>query len=784
MMGAPPMGRIPVLLAGALVLGTLPLAAQQGAERAAIDSLFAELAVVGPADPIPADTRCAAYSGTLARFCRNVLEVRRVERAPEEGTAFAAEMAMRRVVDEKPDWATAWYVLAMARLQLTRAGVLGREGPRQPLGVSAEAGAGLALVSALELEPNFLTAAEALALAPIPREGASQLGERRDALRRLRTTLPLSPAARMGVGIVERESGDPDTAVAMFREAMAAGADSGIVHLEVARMLHKANKAVEGRAALIAGASMTASARANARYREELSWLASPTELRDWDSLAVPARTEWLDAFWTEREVRDGRAQGERMIEHYRRYEEAMKEFLIRVPQMGRQRVRSVAMAMDVARNPGGQEGAEQDRVPVSEFLATLGTGAPFREFAISQDVLDDRGAIWIRHGKPTERTYTSGGVAMEGWRYDRRPEPDLILFFAEADFDGQSGASVLIPTPAGERGLAINQLCGNAQGMCDELLRFSQPEGVMNRGGNAMRERMGIATTTTRPASEADVIREERERGRVQILRGTTTDDHRRTFEQLLEPTVQIYGLDKASGGASRLLVSFAIPGEKLFGTQPPAAGGRTVYPIRIQLMTTLRGSPLRFDLDTIRNFASARPLTAGQFLTGLIELPVPPGTYAATVVLSQEGGRGALSRISAVSAPVNGSRLSISSLVLGREGSGAAWNSGSRVVPLHPLNAFTRESEAELYYQLNGLTSGQEYRTRVELFPTGQGAAAAALALSFTDEASGRFAEIQRTIGLGNLQPGRYRLRVTVSGAGGSVSEEGYLTVVRGEG
>lgn len=773
----------------------LPLSAQQGVERAVIDSLFGELAALAPADPIPAESRCASYSATLGRFCRNVLEVRRVERAPTEGSAFSVEMAMRRVVDEKPDWATAWYVLGIARLQLTRAGVLAREGPRQPMGVSAEAGAGLALVSAMKLEPNFLTAAEALAMAPIPREGASQLGERRDALRQLRTTLPLSPAARVGVGIVERESGDPDTAVVMFREAMAAGADSGIVHLEVARMLHKANKAVEGRAALIAGASMTASERANARYREELSWIASPDELRAWDSLPVPARTEWLDAFWTAREVRDGRAQGERMIEHYRRYEEAMKEFLIRVPQKGRQRVRSVALAGDAmvldggtatgaasrqGSSSGSMESAERARTGVQEYGETVGGNAPFREFAISQDVMDDRGVIWIRHGKPTERTYTSGGTAIEGWRYERAPEADLILFFAETDFDGQSGASVLIPTPVTSGGLAINQICGNASGMCDELLRFGAPEGVMNQSSVAGSPGGGLG----RPAPSADVIREARNVGRERISRGVTTDEHRRSFDQLLEPTLQIYGLDKAGGGTPRLLVSFAIPGDKLFGTQPPAAGGRTVYPIRIQLMTTARGTSRRFDIDTLRNFATARPLVAGQFLTGTLELAVPPGTYAATVVLSQEGGRGALSRISAVQAPINGGRLSISSLVLGREGSGAAWNSGARVVPLHPLNAFTRESEAELYYQLNGLQAGQEYRTRVELFPAGQAEQGAALALSFTDEAEDRFSETQRTIGLRNLEPGRYRLRVTVTGAGGSVTEEGYLTVVRGEG
>lgn len=788
----------------AVVVASAPLAAQSGAERATIDSLFAELALVGATDPIPTETRCAAYPASLGRLCRAMLAVRRVEQATDGGAAFDTEMALRRVVEEQPTWATAWYVLAMARLQLTRAGVLAREGVRQPLGVSAEAGAGLALVTALTLEPTFMAAAEALALAPTPREGASQMGERRDMLRHLRGTLPLSAEARLGVAIVERESGHPDTAVVMLHEALAAGADSGLVHLELARMYHKAGKAAEGRAALIAGASLTSSARANARYREELSWVASPDELRAWDTLPVGARSEWLEAFWTEREVRDGRAPGERMVEHYRRYETAMKEFLIRVPQKGRQRLRSVAMAGDLMSldggdavgrggastrmgTPGGDSSREQvelQRTGPGEYATILGATAPFREFAIVQDVLDDRGVTYIRHGKPTERTMTSGGTAMEAWRYERAPDPDLVLFFAEADFDGTSGASVLVPTPAADGGRVIHQLCGGARGMCDELIRFAASEGPLNSGAGTTRRnlatnmppetRVGVSQVPT------DVIRDEVERGRAQIRRGTTTDDHRRSFEQLLEPTVQFYGLDRAGGGAPRLLVSFAIPGDKLVGTQPPAAGGRTVYPIRVQLMATARGRAERFDVDTVRNFATASPLVAGQFLTAVIELPLPAGTYAATVVLSQEGGRGALSRIDAVVAPPHGDELSLSSLVLGQARSGSAWNSGRRTVALHPLNAFTPAQEVELYYQVNGLRPGVGYRTMVELVPAGNPDAPAALSLEFSEDAEARFAEVQRTIGLRNIRPGSYRLRVTVAGAGGSVSEAGYLVVV----
>jgi hypothetical protein len=100
-----------------------------------------------------------------------------------------------------------------------------------------------------------------------------------------------------------------------------------------------------------------------------------------------------------------------------------------------------------------------------------------------------------------------------------------------------------------------------------------------------------------------------------------------------------------------------------------------------------------------------------------------------------------------------------------------------------LHPLNAFPRSAAAELYYQVNGLEPGQEYRTRVELFPAAQADADASLALTFSDEPAVRFLESHRTIGLNNLNPGRYRVRVTVTGGGATVTEEAYLAVVKDE-
>jgi hypothetical protein len=760
----------------AMIVMPFALGAQQGAERAVIDSVLNEMSAVASLEELASAARCRSIDGAAKRLCEGLLAARRAEFTSSSDDAMRADFLLRQVVQDRPSWSVGWYGLGMARLQLARAGVLAKEGPLHPIGLSNEGGAGYALVKALELDSTFVAAGEALAMAPFPREGASRMVERAAMLRRIRHHLHLSPMARVRAGIVEREAGSDTVAIEMFREALASGADTGLVHLELARVMYRAQRPVEGREWLIDGAGLASSSLSSARYREELAWVAAPSELAAWDLLPQADRSAWLAAFWAGRDVRDGRGSGERLIEHYTRYEEAMKEFTILIPQKGRQRVMSVSRAGDLMINmsaPGIESPDVRDATinASSEFDMSLGTGSPFRHFGINQPVLDDRGVVWIRHGEPTERRYTVGGTAKEGWRYVRTPEPDLILFFGEADFDGASGATVLIPSVAGADGQQLNQLCGAGQGMCDDLQRFSQPAGTTR----------GMRTQIRRSSASPSDLAQAREEGRAQITRSVTTDDNRLTFAKPVTPTVQIYGLDRAAGGASRLVVAFAIPGDQITGTQPPAAGGRTVYPVRIRLMATTPGNARRFDLDTVRTFATAAPLRAGQFLTAMVELPVPPGTYQASLVISQSDEQGALARLDAVAAPNRSGGLDLSSIVLGREGSGITWQSGSTAVALNPLNAYPPGGSAELYYQLSGLKPGTSYVTTFEFLEATDQDGKPALSLQFSAEAGSSAEEIQRSVGLQNLKPGHYRLRVTIAGGGEQASEMAWLAIIK---
>ncbi len=768
------------------LLVTPPLAAQDFKDRPFVDSLFTAMARAKTTADAPDPSQCGARAGSLGRLCEGLLLTRRAELSESPDHANRAEGLLRRTVEEKPDWAVAWYGLGIVRLELARFKVLAREGPRQSTGISWVAGARAALTRALELDSTLVGAGEALARAPMPREGISRVGDGLAVLKRLRGSLALSPAARLAIGRLEREAGNADSAVVLLGEAMARGADSGVTMLEMARTLHKAGRPAEGRALLFAGAARSTTAEAKRRYREELAWVATPAELAAWDSTSAATRSAWLEKFWGEREVREGRENGDRLIEHYARLEFAVKNFIVTVPQVGRQKVRSVAMASDQGWIGGpplqssdaptaSAEALESasDLATTDAYASVVGVNVPFRIFAVTQDIMDDRGVIWIRHGKPDLKTQTVGGTAGEAWLYRRQGEEPLVLYFAEADFDGSAGASVLVPTPAGGTAEAINQLCGGGMGLCDRLQADALGAGRGSQFSGQARQRGGSEARVS-----PNIIRDQRNAGIAQITRAVTSDAFPRTFDAPLDPITQIYGLDRASGGSPRLVVAFALPGEKLSYTTPPEAGGRAIYPVRVRVLSIDQVTGARYELDSLRQFAAAAPLKEGQYLTGVAEMKVPAGRYTTTLVLTQDGGKGALARLAAVEAPTN-QGLRVSDVVLGREGSGVTWNSGSTRVPMNPLNVYPKGATAEFYYQLSGLTSGQTYATTLEFIPAADKDAKPKLSLRFSATADTERAEVARSIGLENLEPGSYRLRVTVTGAGATSSATAWLVI-----
>lgn len=804
----------------------ITLAAQERADRALLDSfLTSAQAALTPA-ALPALSACDNRHADVVRLCQGVIALYRGRLTNQRADVIAANDLIVRAVSDQEKWPHAWLLLGMVRLQLAHDTVFSREGPGLPPGMSNLLGAANAFTEALRLDPSFARAAEALALAPEPREGPNALMDRVALLRRYRSVL--SPRANAATAILERDAGSADSAIALELRALASGkVDSGVVLLSLARDLYYTEHPKDARVVLLTGASI-ATPSAKQAYRDELAWIATANELAQWDALAPVDRSDWVAKFWAKRDVTEGRPDGARLIEHYRRVEYAMAHFRLALPQVGRQRFLSFTTA-------GGPYAAEEkgreyalhhpDLCPDAARFANdakeLGADSPFRYYQPVQDLVDDRGTIWIRHGPPTKSRTATGGDPAEIWRYER-PEGAMVLQFRAADFQGTSGASVLVPSLLSISPGLRSQICDLDAGLCPAAAK----PGPMQPGDTSFYTPDLVACTKNCPvpidpithlpikrvgktyldANASETCREPIARvlerfvrmeggnlstgafvhtrlvGRDMIDRATTTDSYHRDFAKTIHPALQLFGLDRAAGGSPRIVVAFALPGNELGFVWRDSGDKRVVYPVTIQVMTVDARSGMREDVDTLRQFITSGPLVAGQFITGILELPISPGRYTASVVFTQTDGHGAIAHLDEIAVPGDKSQLTVSDLVLGRENSGVQWNSGATSVALNPLNTYPKGGAAEVYFQLSGLSPGTSYQSKFEIFRADDDPKRAPrLAISFTQPATESRIEVSRTLGLQQLDPGRYRVKLTVSGGGHETNAVAWLTIVK---
>ena len=334
--------------------------------RAMIVSTFAP----GVRDTIRApEASCAEVPSTTRSFCKLVVQLRQADLGNSSISLRAIrDSAERHVLTDGERSAAWWFVLGKVRLILAARLAIAEAGPLQLPGVSYLQGGANALVRALELDSTLVPAAEALAIAPVPRVGDDLFRGRIAALRRSRSALSskgLAAAARL-----ERDAGSLDSAIALQRRALALGGiDSGVVLLDLAQSLYQHGDPSAGRAALLRGAGTPTEAAKNA-YRQELAWVGTPVELATWDTLAAGARSQFVANFWASRDIAEGRAEGERLIEHYRRVAYALAHFRLTLPQVGRSPALSFSRPMDFSREYRARDEAARSVDPwyIHEF--------------------------------------------------------------------------------------------------------------------------------------------------------------------------------------------------------------------------------------------------------------------------------------------------------------------------------------------------------------------------------------------------------------------------------
>src|SRR6184192_1207126 len=466
----------------------------------------------------------------------------------------------------------------------------------------------------------------------------------------------------------------------------------------------------------------------SARARADLSVVAHHDELAPFDGFTSPApRAAWLERFWLQRDVAEARDPGERLGEHYRRWFYAWHNF----------RLVSRHRHYDIT---------ERYRTDQLDF--------------------DDRGVIYLRHGPPDKRaTYPRVLDRLEPnetWLY-RRPDGDLIFHFvaredvqdyklveslADALYTGFRGALAL----TGRRGLdpLTSDLFASRADISPLYARLGNTLGTANAAG---------------------ALAAERSLGQRSIAVGTTTDTYRRAFATPLEVLASNFVVGARGQAGQELHVVFAIPGHRL---TPAADSTRVLYPIAFRLVVSDSLDNMVARLDTTRVFAAAAPLRQGAYLTGQLALAVPPGAYRYRLLVQEPGSDAGdlVIRDSIAVGTLDGVRFAASDLVLGRQGSGLAWTTGSDTVPLNPLGRFAEGGSAELYYEVYGLPTGAPYHTIVRLEREGRrsllhrlfGGGQAPVLFEFDAPADGPVTRVRRALDLRDASKGSYVLAVEI--------------------
>lgn len=245
--------------------------------------------------------------------------------------------------------------------------------------------------------------------------------------------------------------------------------DSTPVFFAEARRLARSGRHAEAMASYYLGAAAARSPKDWELYRRDIAWIATPGELREWDDAGGETRPAFLHRFWGDRDERDGLASGDRLAEHVRRLDIALRDFAVHVKRGKPQMMRA-------------------------SFYDGGSAPSPLRDYAPTQGELDDRGVIFVRQGEPTARVL-SGTPSIETWVYDRS-NGSVLVHFAENYFARQAGNGVLVAQPPAS---ALPTLCEVDALACRIAARPSAPpemwEQLRQRGLAAIRT---LTTTDT----------------------------------------------------------------------------------------------------------------------------------------------------------------------------------------------------------------------------------------------------------------------------------------------
>ncbi|MBA3258576.1 MAG: GWxTD domain-containing protein, partial [Gemmatimonadales bacterium] len=727
--------RVPALLLALLIAAAPPhLQAQSPAERAEIERFRDSLAATADSSGLLTLERRliaeakADRSNAMTHLRLGFLSLRLGELGGQTHYEDAAS-EFQWAIDLQPLWPYGHYGMGFAEYGVGDSQISFVTGIKTMLGKDALTRSAMAFARSAEVDPAFDQGLVDLSNTALRQRVNIKLDVALQALRRAAPTEAAShPAVLLARGRVEREVGDGDSALAAFRGYLERGPNRGLALLEMARTLFLLGR-FDGLEPYYEGAA-TDDSLTVAAYRADLATIATDSVMGEFDRTSGERRTEYLRRFWSERDRIELRGEGERLREHYRRLFYARKNFYLT----------SLNRHYDIV---------ERYRSGSRDF--------------------DDRGVIYIRHGEPSSRaTYAAPSLEPnESWRYGR-PEGDLIFhFMAREDVQDFKLVESLFDVLGFSNALALRGGLAGAEGdpMAQQLLlsreRLAPIYGRLQTAGK-------IATGRFQD--------EERQAGQTSIALGTRSDSYELRFPDELKVKTEVLAVGRDASG-SQVQIVYAIAGS---GLEPVTVTQGYLYSVRVRFVATDRVGRVAAALDTTRHFVAPAPVPDGEHLVGRVALKVPPGRHQYRLAIQQGEESGViLPRDTVRVGQPTSAALSLSDLVVGSRGTNLYWRRTEQdTVMFNPLRTFKRNEDMELYYEVEGLSTGTPYTVRIAVRKQGGGGGifrkifgggGAVISLKFDDQATFPVASSQRTLNLDRLKPGEYTLEVVVDDGNG---------------
>jgi len=776
------------LLAVVLVAAPLPIAAQRVSP---VGDLLAWVDSVGRATTATAldalRGNAAVWSGPERSLARGWWEVRR---GVVTNNGSTVESGMRVLVSERSSQRGAplpVYLLARGFHDLGVARAPVRSNLAQKDGETNADTFWRLLRPLIDAEPSYAPADRLATDALLALGDRTLRPDELELLAMLLRRTPGDPKLLIVEARRARALGAPEAALARLDAAQAAGGDRGVVGIERARTLAMIGQLADAETAYWSGTKELTAAGREA-YRTDIAWFVHPDTLAPFDAVPRDSVPAWLRRFWLDRDALAANRPGERLQEQLLRWADAFRDYRVPLPWRRTQytRVEFFFEEPDLCLNETGRL--------LQEELARLQPSLS-GDVRGSEPLLDHRGLIVLRHGEPMQRVVGKPPAAdSTDQKLRNRPRPlraeelralrmSESMRFNESWlywFDGRwrtlsFRGSEALGTHASTTLMSYLPLA-NAIGEgfeADWLLRAGLSEEWARaeawlREPRGRRSRQSLACDT--PVRTA--VHQQREDAVV----AASVDSDTPPIRDPWPSAIQVYGLgdDAASGKA---LVALAIPRDRLEAARLP--DGRFDHPVQIRVTAYDRATGRYAAIDTVVHFVASDPPSDRSFFSQLLELPLGTGNWRAAVKLTQESDTVGSYAVLPETSIGRERGLGMSDIVLGRVG-GVSWRtpSGSNFA-VNTVGTWSRNDEAEIYYEVYGARAGESLRTRIEIRSLEEGRGGDRVSASFSAVADGGRLSVERRLGLSQLRGGRYEVTVLVESETGSVTRRQRLIV-----